>query len=89
MEVGEVYICRDVLSAWIVVNRASLKALLQQIGADAALRAAMIEVPDSCAVVDSEHAAGFPKGQPFMEIAPVGIVDFDPLSDFKAVLKCG
>lgn len=89
LKIGEVHVRRDVLSAWIVINGGSLEALLEEIGADTATGAAMVEVFGSGAVVDGEHATGFPKGQPFTQVATVGIVDFDRLPDGMVIEKPG
>ena len=89
LKIGEIHVCGDVLPAGIFVDGGTFQSLLEQIGADAATRAAMIELLRSRAVVDGEYAAGFPVRQPFAEIAAVGIVNFDPLSDRMAFPKCG
>ena len=60
LKIGEIHVCGDVLPAGIFVDSGTFQSLLEQIGPDAATRAAMIELLRCRAVVDGEYAAGFP-----------------------------
>ncbi len=79
-EVGEIDVGGEVLATGVLINLRSFEALLEQIGAERAMRAALIECVRGGAVVDGEHAAGFPLGEPFREPAVVGIVHLDRLA---------
>ena len=50
---------------------------------------AMIEGFRRRAIVDGEHAPGFPRRQPLGEIAAIGIVNFDALAKRMACEKSG
>ena len=72
-----------------MVDRRTFEPLLKQIGADGAGRSAVIEILRRRAIVDGEHAAGFPGWQPLSQIFVVGVVDLDPLADRMAFEKPG
>lgn len=79
LQVGGIDIGGDVLSARVLVNLRSFEALLEEIGAERAAGAAVIERGGRGAVVDGKHAARLPKRQPPSQPLAVGVMDFDDL----------
>ena len=63
-QVGEIHVRSEVLAAAVLIDRRPLETLLQKIGADGAVRPALIERFRRRAIIDGEHAAGFPRRHP-------------------------
>ena len=79
-EVGEVHVGGEILAAGVEVDVGAVEPLLEEVGADGAVGAAMVEAGGGGAVVDGEEPAGFPGGHPAGEPVAVGVVDFDFLA---------
>ena len=72
--VGEVDVCSDVLAAWIGVDVGTGEPLMLQVGAQRAVRAAVVELRKVVTVVDAEHGAAFPMRRPVVQpVADAGM----------------
>ena len=83
--VGEVDVGGEVLAADVLVEGGAFDAVLHEVAAEGAARAAMVEGGEGVAVVDGEHLAGFPMGDPGGEPVVDGGVDFDALAGGEGV----
>ena len=68
LEVGEVDIGGEVLAADVLIDGETLESLLEEVGSEGSVGAAMIEGLGLGPVVDGEHFAGLPEWQPVGEV---------------------
>lgn len=80
-EVGEVDVGGQILASDVLIDRGAFEALLEQVGAEGAVRAAMKKLIGGVSVVDGKDFSGLPIGHPGGEPVLIGVVDFDALAD--------
>lgn len=91
-EIVEIYVGREVLTAWTRIGFGTGEALMMIVGAKAALRLAVVEIGGAGSVVDGEKPSAFPMGQRFGEPLVVGFVNVNDLFVRPRLLKkcaCG
>jgi hypothetical protein len=89
LEIGEIDIRGEILAAGVLIDRGAFEVLVEEISADCSAGPAVIEGFGSRAVVDGEHASGFPLRQPLCQITAVRIVNLDALAGRMAFEKSG
>ena len=82
--VGEVDVSGDVLAAWVGVDVGAGEPLMQEVGAQRAVRTAVVELRKIIAVVDAEHGAAFPMRRPVLQPVSDAGMQLAALTVFEA-----
>ena len=86
-QIAKIHIGREVAMAGVAVNFRAFHQLLKMVATERAGRAAVVNFFGAVAVIDREHATGFPQRHPLGHPVLVGFVDFDPLADGVGLVK--
>lgn len=79
-EVGEIDVGGEVLAAGVLIDGGAFEALVEEVGAERAGRAAVVEGVGRGSVVDGEEFPGAPRWHPSGEPLVIGSVDLDALA---------